>query len=197
LLVASHRLADPNFSQTVVLLLAYEPAGALGVIVNRPTHVRLGSVLREVEELRDRPDVVFLGGPVAANQLVVLIRAPRQPESSAAVFDGVYVSGSTIALRKALGEPGKENRVRAYAGYAGWAPQQLDREIARGDWYVAGADAATIFEMKPSAMWPKLIEQFSGEWTRRQSADRADSLEASPRPSAFVSAQGARRSKSA
>src|SRR6266545_3022008 len=55
-LVASHSLADPNFSETVVLLLAYEPTGAMGVVINRPADVRLGSVLRDVEELRDRPD---------------------------------------------------------------------------------------------------------------------------------------------
>jgi len=182
-LVASHRLADPNFSETVVLLLAYEPTGAMGVVVNRPTRVRLGSVLRDVEELRDRPDLVYLGGPVAANQLLVFIRAPQQPESSEAIFEGVYVTGSTAALRKALGKPGKGNRVRAYAGYAGWGPGQLEREIARGDWYVTAADAKVIFEMKASAIWPKLIQQFSGEWTRRDGPmDRVelDSLEASP-----------------
>jgi putative transcriptional regulator len=168
LLVASHRLADPNFSETVVLLLAYEPTGAMGVVINRPTHVRLGSVLRDVEELRDRTDTVYLGGPVAGNLLLVLIRAAKRPESSQTVFGDVYVSGSLAALRQALGGTGTVNRVRAFAGHAGWAPGQLDREIARGDWYVAAADATKIFEMKASAIWPKLIQQFSGEWTRRE-----------------------------
>ena len=109
-LVASHTLADPNFSETVVLLLAYEPTGAMGVVINRPADVRLGSVLRDVEELRDRPDPVYLGGPVAGNLLLVLIRAARQPESSEAIFKGVYVSGSRAALRKALSKAGKRNR---------------------------------------------------------------------------------------
>ena len=198
-LVASHRLADPNFSETVVLLLAYEPTGALGIVINRPTRVRLGSVLREVEELRDRPDPVYLGGPVAGNQLLVLIRAAQQPESSEAIFEGVYVSGSTAAVRKALGKTGKGNRVRGYAGYAGWGPGQLDREVARGDWYVTAGDATVIFEMKASAIWPKMIQQFSGEWTRREAPiDRArlDSLEAPPRPSPLLPlAERARRNR--
>jgi putative transcriptional regulator len=167
-LVASRSLADLNFSETVVLLLAYEPTGAMGVIINRPADVRLRSVLRDVEELRDRPDPVYLGGPVAGNLLLVLIRAARQPESSEPIFEGVYVSGSRAALRKALGKAGKRNRVRGYAGHAGWGPGQLDHEIARGDWHVAAADAAMVFDMTASAIWPKLIQRFSGEWTRRE-----------------------------
>jgi putative transcriptional regulator len=176
-LVASHNLADPNFSETVVLLLAYEPTGAMGVIINRPAGVRLGSLLQDVEELRDRPDPVYLGGPIARNLLLVLIRAGRRPESSETILKGVYASGSRAALRKALRSGGKSNRVRGYAGYAGWGPGQLDREIARGDWHVAAADAATVFDLKASAIWPELIQRFSGEWTRREAPIEPDGLE--------------------
>ncbi len=172
-LVASHRLADPNFFESVVLLLAYEAAGAIGVVINRPTDVPLGSVLRDVEELRNRPDPVYLGGPVAKNLLLALIRAAARPEASRAVFDDVYVTGSHAALRKALGKAGKKNSVRVYAGYAAWGPGQLDREIAHGDWHVAGADAETVFDMKASAVWPRLIQRFSGEWTRHEAPNDA------------------------
>jgi putative transcriptional regulator len=167
-LVASHRLTDPNFFETVVLLLAYEPTGALGVVINRPTDIRLGSVLRDVEELRDRSDPVYLGGPVVQNLLLVLLRAARQPESSEAIFDGVYVSGSRAAVREVLKKAGKRNRVRGYAGYAAWAPGQLEREIAHGDWHVTTADATIVFDTTASAIWPRLIQRFSGEWTRRE-----------------------------
>jgi Uncharacterized ACR, COG1678 len=115
-LVASHSLADPNFSETVVLLFAYEPTGAMGVVINRPADLRLGSVLRDVEELRDLPDPVYLDGPVAENLLLVLIRAAQQPESSEAIFEGVYLSGSRAALRNALSKAEKRNRVHGYAG---------------------------------------------------------------------------------
>jgi putative transcriptional regulator len=146
-LVASHRLADPNFSETVVLLLAYEPTGAMGIIINRPADVRLGSVLRDVEEL-PRP----AGPPGRRNLLFVLIRAARQPESSEAIFEGVYVSGSRAALRNTLSMAGKRNRVRGYADHAGWGRGQLDREIARGDWHVTAADATMVFDMAASAI---------------------------------------------
>jgi putative transcriptional regulator len=167
-LVASHKLVDPNFSETVVLLFAYEASGAMGVVINRPADVPLRSVLGDVEELRDRSDPLYLGGPVAPNFLLVLLRAAQPPESSQAIFDGVYVSASRAALREALLKAGKTNRVRAYAGYASWGAGQLDREIARGDWHVTAADPTMVFETKASAIWPTLIQQFSGEWTRRR-----------------------------
>ena len=130
--------------------------------------------MRDVEELRDWPDPVYLGGPVAGNLLLVLIRAARQPESSDAIFEGVYVSGSRAALRKALSKAGKRNRVRGYAGHAGWGPGQLEREIARGDWHVTAADAAMVFDTTASAIWPELIQRFSGEWTRREAPTEPD-----------------------
>jgi putative AlgH/UPF0301 family transcriptional regulator len=105
--------------------------------------------------------------------LLALIRAAQQPESSRAVFDGVYVSGNREALRKALGKAGKQDRARVYAGYAAWGPGQLDREIAHGDWHVAAADAAMVFDTRASTIWPTLIQRFSGEWTRREAPDDA------------------------
>jgi len=178
-LVASHRLTDPNFFETVVLLLTYEPSGAVGVIVNRPMEIRLGSVLSDIEELRDRSDPVYLGGPVVKNLLLVLLRTAKQPESSVAVFDGVYVSGSRAAVRDVLKKAGKRTRVRGYAGYAAWGVGQLDREIARGDWHVTGAEATIVFDMTASEIWPTLIQRFSGEWTRREIRDVE---QFSPRP---------------
>jgi putative transcriptional regulator len=169
-LIASRSLIDPNFAETVVLLLAYDARGAMGVVINRPTEVRLAATLPRIEELRERTDRVYLGGPVARNLMLLLVRAPRRPKSSDLMFGDVYASGSMSVLRKALAKRGTANRLRAYAGNAGWGPGQLDREIGRGDWYVAPAETATIFESAPADIWPKLIERVSGQWTRDEAS---------------------------
>lgn len=167
-LIASRNLSDPNFSETVVLLLAYDARGAMGIVINRPTDVRLESALPDVEELRDRPDRVYLGGPVAGNLMLMLIRSATRPKSSEPIFADVYASGDRAALRQVLGKTGKMNRLRAYAGHAGWGAGQLDQEIARGDWYVTSADATAIFDTAAPAIWPKLIERFSGQWAHNE-----------------------------
>jgi putative transcriptional regulator len=167
-LVAKRSVTDPNFSQTVILLLTYGDNGAMGLILNHPTEMRLASALPNIKELRDRPDRVFLGGPVAVNSLLLLVRAKTHPEGAQPIFGDVFVSGSLKVLHEALNPAAKAGRLRAYAGYAGWGPGQLEREIDRGDWLVAPADAAAIFERKPAEVWPKLFEQFSVEWTRNE-----------------------------
>jgi putative transcriptional regulator len=60
--------------------------------------------------------------------------------------------------------PEGEERFRVYAGYAGWAPGQLDNEIANGGWYVLGADAETVFDKSASEIWPELIQRSSAQW---------------------------------
>jgi putative transcriptional regulator len=165
-LVASRTLIDPNFAETVILLLSADARGAMGVAINRQTPVKLASVLPDIKELRGRPDRVFVGGPVAGNAMVLLIRAQKAPTKSEQVVDDVYVTGSLTALHEALARKGRTDRLHAYAGYAGWGPGQLEREVARGDWFVGSADAATVFDMPPDDIWPKLIERFSGAWTK-------------------------------
>ena len=162
LLVASRTLEDPSFARTVVLLVEYGSDGALGVIVNRPTEVPLGDALPEVKELERRRDVtIYLGGPVARERMLVLLRTSREPPESMRIFGRVFASGSLAALRKSVT---RGEGVRAYVGYAGWAPGQLDAEVARGDWLIGPADVEAVFADHPGAVWERLVERFAGEW---------------------------------
>jgi putative transcriptional regulator len=58
------------------------------------------------------------------------------------------------------------DRFRVYAGYAGWAPGQLDQEFSRGDWHVLRADQEMIFEKDAVQIWPELIRRSAGRWVR-------------------------------
>ena len=78
-LVASRRLGDPNFSETVVLLIEYGPEGAVGLVINRPSNVKLSTVFPDVKELKQRKDTIYVGGPVAVNQMLMLIRSAQAP----------------------------------------------------------------------------------------------------------------------
>jgi len=63
-------------------------------------------------------------------------------------------------------KPAKEERFRIYAGYAGWAPKQLESELDRGNWHVLKADTETLFDKKASDIWQDLIQQVSVKWVR-------------------------------
>lgn len=157
-LVAGRDLKDPNFARTVVLLVGYGEEGAVGVIVNRPSTARLPDLLPEVEAADELPPV-YLGGPVAPAQMLMLVRSSSQPEEADAVFEDIYVSSSRTLLERLASEGGADLRV--YAGYAGWAPGQLDWEIERGGWWLIPADAESIFDRDPDDVWPQLIRRTS------------------------------------
>ncbi|MDH3315716.1 MAG: YqgE/AlgH family protein [Gammaproteobacteria bacterium] len=167
-LVASDSLNDPNFSQTVVLLLEYDKSGAIGLVINRPSEVSLASLLPEVEGLKDRKELVFIGGPVGGGQLFLLVRSTNRPRQSEEIVDGVYASASLQTLREIIAEESAVSAFQAYAGYAGWGPGQLDAELLRGDWLVTPADSETLFDKAPDAIWPELIRQNKGLWVYRQ-----------------------------
>ncbi len=56
--------------------------------------------------------------------------------------------------------------MQAYAGYAGWAPGQLEGEVKRGDWSLVEADVETLFSKSPETMWRELNRQASGLWVQ-------------------------------
>jgi putative transcriptional regulator len=160
-LIASRGLLDPNFSQTVILLVEYGSEGAMGVIINRPTAVDLEELLPDLGG-DEAPDVtVGVGGPVAHWQMVLLYRRSAGFEESESVFDDVYFSASRDVLDQLLAE-GSEFRI--YVGYAGWSPGQLDFEIDRGSWYVLPGDTDSIFGPAPFELWRELIVQGEAKW---------------------------------
>jgi putative transcriptional regulator len=162
-LIAKRHLRDPNFSKTVVLLVDYSQRGAKGLIINRPTDVRISEALPEMEALHRRPDTLYVGGPVALGLLLLLIRSGSEIEESRHVFEDVYLSSSPALLQRLIEEEYNVERFRVYAGYAGWAPGQLDHEVSRGDWYISSGDAQTVFERPSSEIWSDLIRRCSAQ----------------------------------
>lgn len=163
-LIADRKLVDPNFAQSVVLLLEYDAKGALGLIVNRPTQIQLKELLPDIEELEALTDTVYLGGPVSKNNVVLLMRSEQHPPGAGRVFADTYASSSLNTLRQAASEGRHSDTFRAYVGFAGWGPGQLDGEIARGDWYLSPADEAMVFDAASETIWPRLIEKNAGQW---------------------------------
>ena len=156
LLVASPELRDPNFAQTVVLVLFPEEGGPLGVILNRQTRMTLAEAFGDEPQLRQRPEKVYFGGPVRINALMFLFRSGDTPRNALPVLDDLYFSGDGSLLDEVLARK-KGTVERFFVGCSGWAPAQLDAEIAQGGWYVLPADLDTILKADPKTMWRLLL----------------------------------------
>jgi putative transcriptional regulator len=163
-LVAAPSLRDPNFRQSVVLLCEHGPEGALGVVVNRPTAMSISEALPQVPILEGSSHVLYAGGPVQTNQVMLLYRGDQLPENSHHVFDGVCLGGDMNMVERILTAAGTTESFRAYIGYSGWGPGQLENEMKTGSWITLPADPALLFEKDPSRVWGEILLSLGEEY---------------------------------
>lgn len=161
LLVASPVLLDENFFRTVVLLVEHNEEGAAGVVLNRPTETELGGPLEAWRPLAAEPALVFVGGPVQRDGAVCLARsAPdARPPGWQPVVDGLGVLDLSGESHDLAGV----DRLRVFAGYAGWGPGQLEIELEGGSWYVLEADPEDALTSAPGGLWRFVLKRQGGK----------------------------------
>jgi len=155
LLVARAELPDSNFKDSVVLVMNNIGPAPAGVIINRPTRIAVSRLFPDLERLAQLDDKLYFGGPVETALVSFLFRADTPPEHATQVLDGVHFSTNGELLRKLLGRDKPMDGLRIFIGHSGWAPGQLEAEIARGDWTLAPAETGTIFDRKSEHPWPE------------------------------------------
>jgi putative transcriptional regulator len=156
LLMARAELTDPNFRESIVLVMNHIGPSPAGVVINRPTPIPVSRLFPGIESLAKLDDKVYFGGPVGiqSESVSFLFRFEKPPERATEVLDGVYFSTDRELLRELLGRDKPMEGLRVFIGLSGWGRGQLEREIARGDWLVEPADATTIFNPKSQNPWP-------------------------------------------
>jgi len=154
LLVAAPELKDPNFSQSVVLVLRHDEDGTLGVVVNRITSLSPVRVFPEFSPALDGyGGMLYRGGPVSPARVLFLITG-----LAAAVVEGpelledLYVTGDAEQLPKLAALAEGPDGLRLYAGHAEWEGGQLEEEIATGSWRVIPGNVDLVFA-DPRALW--------------------------------------------
>jgi putative transcriptional regulator len=159
-LVASPNLMDPNFRHTVVLICEHnDQDGTLGLIVNRPTGVPLSEALPHIPVLKGTSYVLFWGGPVRQDSVMMLFRLAQAPAEPKEILHGIYLGAGPEALTQVITNPNPTETFRAFAGYAGWAPGQLKYEMALGSWAVVAADSASLFDKDPAGLWMDMLDK--------------------------------------
>ncbi|WP_103888104.1 YqgE/AlgH family protein [Actinacidiphila yanglinensis] len=168
LLVATPKLADPNFERAVVLLLDHDAEGSLGVVLNRPTPVGVGDVLEPWAALAVAPPVVFQGGPVSLDSALGLAVVPGEPGDlgDEALLGWRRVHGA-IGLIDLEAPPellaAELGSLRIFAGYSGWGPGQLEKELADGAWYVVESEPGDVSSPAPERMWRAVLRRQRGK----------------------------------
>lgn len=158
-LVATPQLTDPRFDQSVIYMIADDSGGAMGLIVNRVFgHGPLSTLLTgfgiaapNVTETID----LYYGGPVMPRKGFILHGSDYAGSGTRGVTSDVFLSTDADVMR-AMAEGSGPSERRVILGYAGWAPGQLDAEIARGDWLTAAAGPELVFDPDPQTLWARV-----------------------------------------
>jgi putative transcriptional regulator len=157
-LISVPHLLDPNFRQSVVLLLQRNEEGAMGVVINHESDLLLKDLCKdhEIPYAGDDEKRVRRGGPVQPEQGLVLYGDGIEDPEGRHVVDGLHVSASRGTLTRLCDQTNEA--FECYSGYAGWGPGQLEHEISAGSWIIGPADPSLVFVEKPRSVWLRSLK---------------------------------------
>jgi len=141
LLIASAALIDPNFRQTVVLMVHHDSEGALGLVLNRSSDMALGELWEKIASSPCQSEQLLnFGGPVEGPLMAV---HTHKDLSESEILPGVYFSVQKDNLNEIVTR--EDNSFRVFVGNAGWAGGQLEAELEQGSWYTLEASPSHVF----------------------------------------------------
>jgi putative transcriptional regulator len=155
-LVADEGMVDPRFKAGVILLIRHDADGSAGLIINRSSRLPLDAVLPKETRLDSQGRKLSYGGPVEPGALLALVKVHNTPPQHAEkILANLYLTGVAM-LDQWPGVPDEVIDYRAFAGYAGWAPGQLDGEMQSGSWHLVPADEESVFAGQDEGLWERL-----------------------------------------
>jgi putative transcriptional regulator len=156
-LVARGGQLDPNFVQTVILIVDHSDQGGLGLVVNRLGDLRsrvfVGSTGKAGRRRRPLATRLYLGGPVSG-PLMAVHTSDWLGEYE--VLPGVFFSAKERNVRALVRRADRPYKI--FVGYAGWSAGQLDREVEQGVWRIVAATPQQIFS-ESEDLWCRLSRQ--------------------------------------
>ncbi|MBA3690620.1 MAG: YqgE/AlgH family protein [Actinobacteria bacterium] len=156
LLLAGPALWDPNFRRTVILIGQHDEEGAVGVVLNRATELTVAQAAPPLAPIVADGDPLFIGGPVEPSSAVVLADLADPQNAEILALGSIGFLPPEVPADTA----GGIRRARVFAGYAGWGPGQLEREMAEeGSWIAEPATPDDIFTSDPEGLWSAVLKR--------------------------------------
>ena len=142
--------------ESVIYIVKHDHEGTMGLVINRPSTILVRNALAGHFDLPEFDDLVYVGGPVEPQALLILHNASELSGGDKPVVSEVYIGNSEHAFREVVERAAQQDAAlhfRIFCGCAGWAPGQLENELARGDWYTVPACRDLIYHEDPYEMY--------------------------------------------
>ena len=162
-LVATGKMRDPRFANTVIVMLKNDKSGSFGLVINKPLgFIPLGSLINKVEDQSSKQNElynvkvpIYWGGPVEENIILVLHSKEYQVENTKKYKDISVSSGYKILLKIADEKGPKKSLI--LIGHSGWGSGQLEGEMEGEGWILSEINTDLIFETDNANKWLKAI----------------------------------------
>lgn len=155
-IIAMPGLADPIFFHTVTYLCQHNKEGALGIVINRSTDMKLGDIFKQMNiqftSLIAAEAPVFAGGPVQQERGFVLHTSGGDWHASLPVSDTISLTTSRDILEAIAVGDGPEHYLVAL-GYAGWGEGQLEKEMIANAWLSTPYGQEVLFDTPIDQRW--------------------------------------------
>lgn len=171
LLLDSGQLGQSWFARTVVLICEHDANGAFGLVLNRKAPGKVGEVLAADLPASLKDAQLYLGGPVQPSALSYLHTESFLPDAN--VMPDLSVGHSLEELEVIADSFSVSSKVRVFAGYAGWAPKQLEGELARKAWLTCPASLDLVFDLPAEDLWTTVLRRLGG-WRNQLLASRPE-----------------------
>jgi len=162
LLIADPILDEAYFKRGVILLSNHSDDGTVGFVLNKEiSNMRITDLVDGFDGF-DFP--VFLGGPVCKDNLYYVHTAGNLLKGSSPITNKLYLGGHFDSLKELIkkGEI-KENEVRFFVGYSGWAPGQLEKEIKSESWFIGNIKPKYVFEQN-TKLWHDVLTDLGNDY---------------------------------
>ncbi len=163
LLISEPFLPDPNFTRTVILLCEHNDDGSFGFVLNKPANVSLSQLMENVE---NRTDEVYIGGPVQQNMLQFIHRNHIMIDGGLEVRTGVYWGGNFEQMWAVLERDQLPmDAIKFFVGYSGWSSGQLKSELELNSWIVCrNVHEEQIFDTNVESLWKEVLNTMGGKY---------------------------------
>jgi putative transcriptional regulator len=162
LLVAAPSMGDPRFRETVIVLVRHSRDGAMGLIINRAAGEQaIADLLQAFGDDVGKAEgsvPIYFGGPVQKELAFVLHSTDYRRTGTVDVTGDVAMTAHRDVIRDIAAKTGPKKFLLVF-GYAGWAPGQLEGELAGNHWYSAPIDPALVFDLPRDKVWERAVER--------------------------------------
>ncbi|MDO5077619.1 YqgE/AlgH family protein [Corynebacterium sp.] len=161
LLVAAPGMYSEDFARSVVLILEHSQYTTFGVNLTTRLDVPVAVALPDWLGCVAKPQALYSGGPLHPETAVgVGVTRLGVDETQHAVFKRLANRLVHVDLRADPNEVVEHiEGMRLFAGFAEWAPGQLEQEISRGDWFVAPALPSDVIAPGPADVWGDVMKR--------------------------------------